>query len=151
MNALVNDQIRRIREILYDMDIDGAITFGRFTGETKEKQKEAEKIYMEVEDEEYPWRKNEIISREQMRNTPPNILITNYAMLEYILLRPGDNIILGPQYADKWQYIVLDEAHSYNGANGIEVATLLKRVKAMLGRNDLKYILTSAKKRYKLY
>lgn len=99
---------------------------------------------MEVEDEEYPWRKNEIISREQMRNTPPNILITNYAMLEYILLRPGDNIILGPQYADKWQYIVLDEAHSYNGANGIEVATLLKRVKAMLGRNDLKYILTSA-------
>mgnify|MGYP004461177407 CR=1 FL=1 len=144
MNALVNDQIRRIREILYDMDIDGAITFGRFTGETKEKQKEAEKIYMEIEDEEYPWRKNEIISREQMRNTPPNILITNYAMLEYILLRPGDNIILGPQYADKWQYIVLDEAHSYNGANGIEVATLLKRVKAMLGRNDLKYILTSA-------
>lgn len=144
MNALVNDQIRRIREILYDMDIDGAITFGRFTGETKEKQKDAEKIYMEVEDEKYPWRKNEIISREQMRSTPPNILITNYAMLEYILLRPGDNIILGPQYADKWQYIVLDEAHSYNGANGIEVATLLKRVKAMLGRNDLKYILTSA-------
>lgn len=47
MNALVNDQIRRIREILYDMDIDGAITFGRFTGETKEKQKEAEK---------YTWR-----------------------------------------------------------------------------------------------
>lgn len=144
MNALVNDQIRRIREILYDMDAEEAITFGRFTGETKEKQKDAEEMYKEVEDSKYPWRKNEIISREQMRITPPNILITNYAMLEYILLRPGDNIILREQYADKWQYIVLDEAHSYNGANGIEVATLLKRVKAMLKRDDLQYILTSA-------
>lgn len=142
MNALVNDQIRRIREILYDMDAEEAITFGRFTGETKEKQKDAEEMYKEVEDSKYPWRKNEIISREQMRITPPNILITNYAMLEYILLRPGDNIILREQYADKWQYIVLDEAHSYNGANGIEVATLLKRVKAMLKRDDLQYILT---------
>ncbi len=144
MNALVNDQIRRIREILYDMDLDEAITFGRFTGETKEKQKDAERIYSEIEDDKYPWRKNEIISREQMRITPPNILITNYAMLEYILLRPGDNIILGSEYSDKWKYIVLDEAHSYSGANGIEVATLLKRVKAMLKREDLQYILTSA-------
>lgn len=144
MNALVNDQIRRIRELLFDMDTDSCITFGRFTGETKEKQKDAEKLYSEVEDKAYPWRKNEIISREQMRVTPPNILITNYAMLEYILLRPGDNIILSSEYADKWKFIVLDEAHSYNGANGIEVATLLKRVKAMLKRDDLQYILTSA-------
>lgn len=144
MNALVNDQIRRIREILYDMDPEEAITFGRFTGETKHKQKEAKELYDEVEDSKYPWRKNEIISREQMRSNPPNILITNYAMLEYILLRPGDNIILGTDYADKWKFIILDEAHSYNGANGIEVATLLKRVKAMLKRDDLQYILTSA-------
>ena len=144
MNALVNDQIRRIREILYDMDVEGAITFGRFTGETEHEQKDAIKAYNEIEDGKYPWRKNEIISREEMRNNPPNILITNYAMLEYILLRPGDNVILGDNYSDKWKFIVLDEAHSYNGANGIEVATLLKRVKAMLNRNDLQYILTSA-------
>lgn len=152
MNALVNDQIRRIRELLYDMDVEGAITFGRFTGETKSNQKEAENQYKEIEEnseesderKRMPWRKNEIISREQMRLTPPNILITNYAMLEYILLRPGDNIILGNEYADKWKFIILDEAHSYNGANGIEVATLLKRVKAMLKRDNLNYILTSA-------
>ena len=37
-----------------------------------------------------------------------------------------------------------DEAHSYNGAKGIEVASLVKRVKAMLNRNDIKFILTSA-------
>ena len=149
MNALVNDQIRRIREILYDMDEEGAITFGKFTGETKHTQQEAIAAYNKIEslaneDKRLAWRKNEIISREQMRKTPPNILITNYAMLEYILLRPTDNIILRGEYADKWKYIVLDEAHSYNGANGIEVATLLKRVKAMLNRDNINFILTSA-------
>lgn len=144
MNALVNDQIRRLRELLYDMDPKGAITFGRFTGETEQKQQKAILQYEKLEDSKMPWRENEIISREEMRVNPPNILITNYAMLEYILLRPGDNIILGNNYADKWKFIVLDEAHSYNGASGIEVATLLKRVKAMLKKDDIQYILTSA-------
>ena len=144
MNALVNDQIRRLRELLYDMDPEGAITFGRFTGETEQKQQKAVLQYEKVEDSKMPWKENEIISREEMRINPPNILITNYAMLEYILLRPGDNIILGNNYADKWKFIVLDEAHSYNGASGIEVATLLKRVKAMLKKDDIQYILTSA-------
>lgn len=70
-----------------------------------------------------------------MRANPPNILITNYAMLEYMLLRSGDNIIFSKENACKWQYIVFDEAHSYGGAKGIEVASLVKRVKAMLGRD----------------
>lgn len=145
MNALVNDQIRRIRSILADMDEDGAITFGRFTGETKEKYADAKKKYEEVEDiENYPLRENELISREQMRINPPNILITNYAMLEYMLLRPGDNIIFSDENAKKWQYIVFDEAHSYTGAKGIEVSSLVRRVKAMLSRDDIKFILTSA-------
>ncbi len=145
MNALVNDQIRRLRELLSDMDGDKKITFGRFTGETKEKYKDAKKQYEEIEDIDVsPLCDNELISKEQMRNTPPNILITNYAMLEYMLLRPGDNIIFSETNASKWQYIVFDEAHSYNGAKGIEVASLVKRVKAMLNRDDIKFILTSA-------
>lgn len=145
MNALVNDQIRRLRELLATMEDEPKITFGRFTGETKETFKEAYKKYAEVEDiEKNPLSENELICREQMRATPPNILITNYAMLEYMLLRPGDNIIFNHSNAHKWQYIVFDEAHSYNGAKGIEVASLVKRVKAMLNRNDIKFILTSA-------
>lgn len=145
MNALVNDQIRRLRELLSEMDGDKKITFGRFTGETKETYKEAKKQYEEIEDIKVsPLCENELISREQMRNTPPNILITNYAMLEYMLLRPGDNIIFSETNSSKWQYIVFDEAHSYTGAKGIEVASLIKRVKAMLNRFDIKYILTSA-------
>ena len=142
MNALVNDQIRRIREIIATNTKGTSITFGRFTGETEEKYDDAKKVY--EENETTKLLPNELISREQMRRTPPNILITNYAMLEYMLLRPGDNIIFSAQNAQKWKYIVFDEAHSYTGATGIEVATLMKRVKAMLGRNDLKYILTSA-------
>lgn len=144
MNALVNDQIRRLREILADMKGETKITFGRFTGETKETYKDALDKYKEIEGYDKEPSLNELISREQMRMTPPNILITNYAMLEYLLLRPGDNIIFGEDYADKWKYIVFDEAHSYNGAKGIEVSALVRRVKAMLGRKDIRFILTSA-------
>ena len=142
MNALVNDQIRRIREIIATNTKGTKITFGRFTGETEEKLSDAKKIYKENETMELL--PNELICREQMRETPPNILITNYAMLEYMLLRPGDNIIFSQQNAQKWKYIVFDEAHSYTGATGIEVSTLMKRVKAMLQRSDLGYFLTSA-------
>lgn len=145
MNALVNDQIRRLRELLQDMEDEPKITFGRFTGETKETTKEAKEKYAEIEgDGSTKPCSNELISREQMRATPPNILITNYAMLEYLLLRPGDNAIFRAENAEKWQYIVFDEAHSYTGAKAIEVSALIRRVKAMLGRNDIKFILTSA-------
>lgn len=143
MNALVNDQIRRIRELLTDYPECG-ITFGKFTGETEEKRSEALKNYKENNDGEIPLEKCELISREEMRKSPPNILITNYAMLEYMLLRPGDNIIFSEVNAEKWKYIVFDEAHSYTGAKGIEVGTLVKRVKAMLSRDDIRFILTSA-------
>lgn len=141
MNALVNDQIRRLRELFADYkELD--ITFGKYTGETKEKYTDARNEFIEREGVEAS--KNELISREQMRKAPPNILITNYAMLEYLLLRPGDNIFFNEQNAFKWNSIVLDEAHTYGGAKGIEVSSLIKRVKAMLGRNDIQFMLTSA-------
>ncbi len=144
MNALVNDQIRRLRELLSDTNGENGITFGRFTGETKETYKDALNKYQEIEGLQAVPGSNELISREQMRQTPPNILITNYAMLEYMLLRPDDNIIFSGKNAEKWQYIVFDEAHSYGGTKGIEVAELVKRVKGMLGRQDIRFILTSA-------
>lgn len=138
MNALVNDQIRRLRELLKDTDI----TFGRFTGETEETQKKAlDKYRSEIGTDPIG---NELISREEMRKTPPNILITNYAMLEYMLLRYTDNSIFTNENALTWKYIVFDEAHSYNGSKGIEVSSLIARVKAMLGRSDIRFILTSA-------
>lgn len=141
MNALVNDQIRRLRELFASYE-GCSITYGKFTGETAEDFTRARNEFVEREGIEPP--KNELICREQMRKTPPNILITNYAMLEYLLLRPGDVAFFSEANADKWKTIILDEAHTYGGAKGIEVGTLLKRVKAMLKRDDIQFILTSA-------
>lgn len=141
MNALVNDQIRRLREMFANYP-DKDITFAKFTGETKEKYKDALSEFKMREGMEPA--KNELISREQIRENPPHILITNYAMLEYLLLRPGDSIFFEKENANKWKFIVLDEAHTYSGAKGIEVGTLLNRVQAMLERKDIQFILTSA-------
>lgn len=142
MNALVNDQIRRLRDIFKDVQDDCKITFGRFTGETKEKEADAVQDFVNREGQKPI--KNEIISREKMRETPPNILITNYAMLEYLLLRPTENVFFNEYNAPKWQYIVFDEAHTYIGAKGIEVGTLIRRVKAKLNNPNIKFMLTSA-------
>lgn len=140
MNALVNDQIKRLREIFRDGD--QSITFGRYTGETEEENKRALDKYREIEKAE-PL-KCELISRNQMRTNPPNILITNYSMLEYLLLRPDDNVFFKSNHSSKWKYIVLDEAHTYSGTKGIEVSFLIKRLKAAINRDNLQFILTSA-------
>jgi len=73
--------------------------------------------------------KGELLSREEMRESPPHILITNYAMLEYLLLRPKDSPFFDGEYARKWKFLVLDEAHIYTGAMGIEMAMLIRRLK----------------------
>lgn len=139
MNALANDQIERLRELLSD----SKITYGCYTGQAKEKYTDALVEYEKLNEGKKPL-KNELISREQMKKTPPNILITNYAMLEYLMIRPDDNVFFDGEYANNWKYIVLDEAHVYRGSTGIEVSMLLRRLKAKLGKNDIRYILTSA-------
>lgn len=140
MNALANDQIERLRSLLCDYP---EITYGSYTGQTKSKFNDALIEYKKLNNEETP-QVNELISREQMKNTPPNILITNYAMLEYLMLRPDDNVFFDGEYAQNWKFIVLDEAHVYNGSTGIEVSMLLRRLKAKLSKGDIRYILTSA-------
>lgn len=139
MNALANDQIRILRDVLKDQ----TITFGAFIGETIEDENEANKAYFkENKTEPMP---NELISREVMRKTPPNILITNYAMLEHLLIKPQNSTSLfGKPGENHWKYIVLDEAHVYSGAKGSEVSLLLRRLKSTLKRKELRFILTSA-------
>ena len=72
---------------------------------------------------------SELVFREQMREAPPQILLTNYSMLEYLLLRPHDSPLFDDGRASNWAFIVLDEAHQYRGANGIEMGMLLRRLK----------------------
>lgn len=125
MNALANDQVERLRGILADIP---EITFGRYTGETESEYGKAVEVFKELNPGQ-PLIPNELLSREQMQETPPNILLTNYAMLEYLLLRPAESSLFdGPQATD-WRFIVLDEAHVYAGAQGAEIGMLLRRLK----------------------
>ena len=127
MNALANDQLKRLRGLLAGTDI----TFGRYTGDTEENQSTAELKWKE-ENHDAPRLKNEIISREEIRKNPPNILLTNYSMLEYLLLRPKDAPLFGSVFGSKWRHLAIDEAHVYSGALGTEIAFLIRRLKARI-------------------
>lgn len=142
MNALANDQMQRLRELLQRYP---AITFGSYTGETAQRRSDAITQFRNLHQGEDPL-SNELVSREEMKITPPHILVTNYAMLEYLLIRPDDNVFFDdPVLATHWKYIVLDEAHVYAGASGMEVAILLRRLIHRLQDNDkIRCILTSA-------
>ena len=125
MNALANDQLKRLRKLLRNYP---EITFGSYTGETKHGKNKALEHFHQM----YPGEtklSNELLSREEMKESPPHILLTNYAMLEYLLLRPADNVFFDGKFAGEWRFIVLDEAHTYSGAKGIEMAMLLRRLK----------------------
>ncbi|NQS89306.1 DEAD/DEAH box helicase [Patescibacteria group bacterium] len=131
MNALANDQLRRLREIARTMEKetpDIQITFGRYVGDTPETKKQGEEKFRLTNPDVEPV-KSELLSREEMRENPPHILITNYAMLEYLLLRPKDSSFFDGEHAKHWKFLVLDEAHVYNGANGIEMGMLIRRLK----------------------
>lgn len=143
MNALANDQIKRLRQYLLKYP---DITFGIYTGETKEKHDDALGIYEDLHANDIDELKeplpNERISREEMKEKPPHILITNYSMLDYMMLRPEDNMLFTGK---KLRFVVLDEAHTYRGAQGIETALLLSRLKArVIATQKIQFILTSA-------
>lgn len=132
MNALANDQLKRLRRLLAGFP---AITFGRYTGETQEQDSDAENAFRNQFPRE-PRLPNELISREHLRQTPPHILLTNYAMLEYLLLRPLDCEFFDGDTGRRWRFIVIDEAHVYDGASGIEIAMLLRRLKDRIVRSE---------------
>lgn len=141
MNALANDQLKRLRQALA---VAPDITFGRYTGETLEKATYAESEFLAANpgQQRLP---NELLSREEMRATPPHILLTNYAMLEYLLLRPADLDLFDGPHAGTWRYLVLDEAHVYDGAQGSEVALLLRRLRQRVApKTNLQCVATSA-------
>ncbi|MBB0993192.1 DEAD/DEAH box helicase [Dietzia sp. SLG510A3-3B2-2] len=138
MNALANDQLKRLRSMLADVP---EITFGRYTGETKQTKKAAHAHFKALlpDQDILP---NESLSREEMQENPPHILLTNYAMLEYLLLRPRDIELFAGR---SWRFVALDEAHVYDGAQAAEVGMLLRRLKDRVTPNGrLQYIATSA-------
>lgn len=143
MNALANDQMKRLRKLLKNYP---EITFGVYNSSTKQHEQdgiaEYGKIYKDENGLPLKPLKNEIISRDQMQVTPPHILVTNYAMLEYMMLRPKDDLVFS---GAKLRFLILDEAHIYRGATGMETSLLLKRLKARISNPaNVLHILTSA-------
>lgn len=143
MNALANDQMKRLRNLLKSYP---DITFGVYNSSTRQNDQDGitdyGKVYKDANG--YPLKplKNEIISRDQMQKTPPHILVTNYAMLEYMMLRPKDDLVFS---GARLRFLVLDEAHIYRGATGMETSLLLKRLKARISNlGNVLHILTSA-------
>lgn len=161
MNALVNDQIRRLRQVLRHA---GFITFGKYIGELEHESDLKESFKDIAPQHEYgikiaaqdcEWAglgfddekalKNERTTRSSWQKSPAHILVTNYSMLERLLIEPGGSMIFG---AD-WKFIILDEAHCYTGAVGTEIAWLVRRVKRRVEHygcppGQLRFLATSA-------
>lgn len=127
MNALVDDQLKRLREFMAPLAEEG-VTYARYTSRTPRINGE-------------PLARGELADRQAIRQRPPHILITNYAMLEYMLLRNDDDEIF--KGADL-RHLILDEAHSYGGAKGTEIRCLLERLYDRVGGQRPQIIATSA-------
>lgn len=184
MNALVNDQMSRLRRILalntspqwQRQNLNGnLIHFGMYTsltettgrpdgrGKLNRWREHLQQVRQEW-DQLSPDLKNagnwpytngpEMLCRWDIQAAPPDILVTNYSMLEYMLIRPIEAGIFDTtrewldSSSDNKFTLVLDEAHTYTGANGTEVAHLIRRLKDRLGiasgDDKLRAIATSA-------
>ncbi len=108
MNALANDQLQRIQEYLQDSGFSGTVSVEKYDRGTSQAQREA------------------------IRRNPPHILLTNYMMLEYLLVRPADREDIFANH--RCRFLVLDEVHTYRGALGSNIALLIRRLKAHLAR-----------------
>ena len=148
MNALANDQRERLGNIcgaLREAASGFEPTFGQYIGQTPENARDSWRNAAARAEERLS---GELVFRDEIRRAPPHILLTNYSMLEYLLIRPDDSPLFDGGRGVRWQFIVLDEAHQYRGARGMEMGMLIRRLKQRLrdgGRQDsLRCIATSA-------
>ena len=148
MNALANDQRERLGMICKALDKEHSRfrpTFGQYIGQTPQHPRDKRRNASAWATRRLP---GELVFRDQMRQTPPHILLTNYSMLEYLLIRPDDSPLFDNGRAVRWKFVVLDEAHQYRGARGMEMGMLVRRLKQRLrdgGRQEpFRCIATSA-------
>ncbi len=132
MNALVNDQVERLHHWLEGQS---QLHLFHFTSETPEDQGDAARQGLERT------ALHRVVTREQARRrepiadgtklaTAPEIVVTNYSMLEYMLCRPQD----AEFFDEALDVIILDEAHLYSGTLALELQLLLRRVFERCGR-----------------
>lgn len=129
-------------------DADGENGMTKWLGSGKRWLGPDQKFQRAIERPEDP----ELLLRHEVQDQPPDLLITNYSMLEYMLLRPIERSIFERTRAffednpDERLLFVLDEAHLYRGASGTEVALLIRRLRNRLGLTPdrMQVIATSA-------
>ncbi|MCX8207815.1 MAG: DEAD/DEAH box helicase [Methanothrix sp.] len=122
MNALVNSQLEMLRELKYDYEKRTGrafpVRFARYTGETSDAE------------------------RQGIHYDTPHILLTNYMMVELMMVRPEDKELF--REGESKLFLVFDELHTYRGRQGADVAMLVRRLKARTRRNPVIHIGTSA-------
>lgn len=134
LNALINSQQERLSA--WTKGLGDRVRFCLYNGATPEKRVPAARKAAFPE---------EVLSRKELRDSPPPILVTNATMLEYMLVRANDRPIL-KESQGTLRWIVLDEAHTYLGSNAAEISLLLRRVMHAFGADPttVRFVATSA-------
>ena len=144
MNALASDQEKRFGETIWkDKDLKKAgIRVGNYTG----RYDPADPGASADSGTKAMGPGHGITNHAVQQEDPPDILLTNYKMLDFLLMRPQDQKLWRYNEPDVLKYLVLDELHTYDGAQGADVACLIRRLKERLGieRGKLCVVGTSA-------
>lgn len=121
MNALAADQAKRIAGLIHNsLKLRSNVTVGMYVGGHENSPNRV------MGDEHV------ITDHETMLANPPDILLTNYKMLDYLLVRPKDAALWQENNPETLKYIAVDELHTFDGAQGTDLACLLRRLKARL-------------------
>ena len=140
MNALADDQAGRLAELVYQTPAFNGIRAGLFVGTGRTKFNPAksgknpvqEKILMEPD--------HVITDKNVMRQNPPDILLTNYKMLDFLMIRPEDQDLWRYNESDTLRYLVVDEMHTFDGAQGTDLAMLIRRLRHRLECSEDKLV-----------
>jgi len=145
MNALANSQYEDIVARLAGT----GLRVCNYTGDLPQTDEAALKRFRDLYGREEPF-DCEVIDREALHSSGCDILLTNYKMLEYALVRRRDRPLFtsvtgsGDGHAGRLRYLVLDEMHTYSGRQGADMALLVRRLKTRVEVPDLRCIGTSA-------
>lgn len=134
LNALMKSQQKRIHA--WCNALPNKVTYAIYNGDT-EKSKRTESFTSKF----FP----QLVTRPQIRETPPQVLFTNPTMLNYMLVRAEDKAILEKSQG-KLKWILLDEAHTYTGSSAAELSLQLRRVLDAFGVtiDQVNFAVTSA-------
>lgn len=111
MNALINSQAEELERYKSEFEESTGrpcpFTFGKYTGQENDD------------------------ARTKMQQTPPNIILTNYMMLELLMTRAGKEEDLRRCFLENLHFLVFDELHTYRGMQGSDVSFLIRRIKSL--------------------